>query len=182
MYDNTKRNAEKKRNWDSKSDIPLFEDVLKVIGDTPINIEFKNPNDRVITETYDLLKKYDKTASTIWGTYKSKYTPILNKTDTEMARYATFEEVSKLIIYYYLGMLPFTNFDCDYIQIPFPSKTYLAHLKQTNGDNWQTNLYFKLLQVHSVLMRPAFRHMKKRGVKTMMWVVNEEEDVDHMMS
>jgi len=43
-------------------------------------------------------------------------------------------------------------------------------------------LYLSLITLTNVTANPLLRHMNKRGVLTMYWVLNDDDEVQHVMN
>ncbi|KAJ4936061.1 hypothetical protein JOQ06_017585 [Pogonophryne albipinna] len=101
--------------------IPLLKDVFEAFPHTPVNIDIKVNDDRLIKKVSEMVVNYDRENLTVWGNVSNK---IVNKCYTENPRipvlFSLFR-VLQLLGLFYTGLLPFVPLKEQFLEIPMPS-------------------------------------------------------------
>lgn len=84
--------------------------------------------------------------------------------------------VAKLFLLYVTGLLPFMSIRDDSLQLPLWTPEFLRWKLDTSQDHRKVRGFFKGISVMNWLLPPLVRHLRKRGILTMMWVCNTEEE------
>jgi len=74
-----------------------------------LNMELKEPWDDLKTETYDLLKKYDRAENVIWGNFVRLENNKLKVLGPEVTNFAHPNNFAFLYLLYFSGLLPFVE-------------------------------------------------------------------------
>uniref|UniRef100_A0A8C2XFD8 Glycerophosphodiester phosphodiesterase domain containing 1 n=1 Tax=Cyclopterus lumpus TaxID=8103 RepID=A0A8C2XFD8_CYCLU len=133
--------------------IPLLRDVFDAFPNTPVNIDIKVNNDKLIKKVSELIVKYDREHLTVWGNANNKIVKKCHRENPRIPVLFSLPRVLQLLGLFYTGLLPFVPLKEQFLEIPMPSII--------------TNL----------LMRKAlFDHLTARGIQVYIWVLNDEED------
>lgn len=160
---------------------PLFDDVCRELGDTPINMELKTCGGNVSEEVYKILKKYNKLDQVVWGYVKHEYAMKLRKIDPNVARFASKKEVMQIIVGYFFGFLPFVSLSCDTLQVPIFNDGFKVTKYREITNPIKRNFYFGFLITTLWLGAALFKHLELRGIETIFWVINSEKELEHCL-
>lgn len=153
--------------------IPLLKDVFEAFPHTPVNIDIKVNDDRLIKKVSEMVVNYDRENLTVWGNASNK---IVNKCYTENPRipvlFSLFR-VLQLLGLFYTGLLPFVPLKEQFLEIPMPS--IITKIKGPDRLTRSQRLIAWLAD--TLLMRKTlFQHLTARGIQVYIWVLNDEED------
>jgi len=158
--------------------IPLLEDVLQKYPTLPLNIDIKAESDELIDETHQLLKKYKRTDSVIWGSFRESTTKKLHAKDSTVPLFFSMAGTAKLLLAYYTGVLPFMPIKESYLEIPVFSKEKIKSLASLSAYGSKLNIAGVLAM--NLLVSPGlFSHLNKRGISVFSWVQNDEGMYDY---
>ena len=154
--------------------IPTLESVFENFPNLSINIDIKTYDETLIDKVNDLIIKYDREKLTVWGNFFDKTTQKCYQTNPNIGLLFSVKRVVQLLVYFYLGILPYVTFQETHLEIPMP---ILAYKRYGQDMTWKHKLVANLADF--LLMRKSlFEHLDYRGIKTYMWVLNSEEDFD----
>uniref|UniRef100_A0A8C2XFJ1 Glycerophosphodiester phosphodiesterase domain containing 1 n=1 Tax=Cyclopterus lumpus TaxID=8103 RepID=A0A8C2XFJ1_CYCLU len=140
--------------------IPLLRDVFDAFPNTPVNIDIKVNNDKLIKKVSELIVKYDREHLTVWGNANNKIVKKCHRENPRIPVLFSLPRVLQLLGLFYTGLLPFVPLKEQFLEIPMPSII--------------TNIFSFSC---SLLMRKAlFDHLTARGIQVYIWVLNDEED------
>ncbi|XP_068173161.1 lysophospholipase D GDPD1 [Antennarius striatus] len=153
--------------------IPLLTDVFDAFPNTPVNIDVKVNNDKLIRKVSELVVKYDREHLTVWGNYRNQIVKKCYKENPRIPVLFSLPRVLQLLGLYYTGLLPFVPLKEHFLEIPMPS--IVNKLIDPHGFNRCLRLAAWLAD--SLLMRKTlFEHLTARGIQVYVWVLNDEED------
>uniref|UniRef100_A0A8C8DVY5 Glycerophosphodiester phosphodiesterase domain containing 1 n=2 Tax=Oryzias sinensis TaxID=183150 RepID=A0A8C8DVY5_9TELE len=133
--------------------IPLLRDIFDAFPNTPVNVDIKVNNDKLIKKVSELIVKYNRQHLTVWGNSSNQVVKKCYKENPQIPVLFSLPRVLQLLALFYSGLLPFVPIKEQFLEIPMPSII--------------TNL----------LMRKAlFQHLTARGIQVYIWVLNDEED------
>uniref|UniRef100_H2M7A2 Glycerophosphodiester phosphodiesterase domain containing 1 n=1 Tax=Oryzias latipes TaxID=8090 RepID=H2M7A2_ORYLA len=133
--------------------IPLLRDIFDAFPNTPVNVDIKVNNDKLIQKVSELIVKYNRQHLTVWGNSSNQVVKKCYKENPQIPVLFSLPRVLQLLALFYSGLLPFVPIKEQFLEIPMPSII--------------TNL----------LMRKAlFQHLTARGIQVYIWVLNDEED------
>ncbi|CAI2372485.1 unnamed protein product [Moneuplotes crassus] len=162
--------------------LSLFEEVLQKF-DVPINCDFKKGEKDVILEAHSLIKKYKYQDKIIWGSFHQSTTKMLKEVDPQISRFVSKEEFFKCTLLYYLGLLPFCKIDFQSFQVPYPNEFFWSNrLTDSNRSVFENPKTFKVLfKMIQWTISPMLKHLEKRGIQTILWVINDQDDLDKVL-
>jgi len=148
----------------------------------PINLDFKRGDQEVIRITHDLLKKYNYTGKVIWGSFEESVKAKWKAQDPSISRFASKKDVFKTCLLYYLGLLPYWKLDYESLQVPFPNDYFWSiRLSDTNKSFFDDPKKFKYVyKLMKYTLTPMLRHLDKRGIQTILWVINDHDNLDEI--
>ncbi|XP_005882040.1 PREDICTED: glycerophosphodiester phosphodiesterase domain-containing protein 3 isoform X2 [Myotis brandtii] len=96
-----------------------LEDVFQRFPRMPVSVEVKEENEKLIHKIASLVRHFDRNEITIWASEKSSIMKKCKAANPEMPLSFTRCRVIRLLLLYYLGLLPF---------VPIPEKFLLCFL------------------------------------------------------
>lgn len=140
-------------------------------------MELKDTDDQLKEKVSRLLKEYKREKYTIWGCVDHIQSKILTIVNPKVPRWTTKWGIIKTLIFYMLGVLPFTTFEFDSLQLPYNTIDYYnMKMKEEKGS---VMMWIQLMVIGfgAFVAWPMLYHLKARGVVTMFWVCNDEGDI-----
>ncbi|KAM7147778.1 lysophospholipase D GDPD3 isoform 3-T3 [Molossus nigricans] len=132
-----------------------LEDMFQRFPRTPMSVEVKEGNDKLIHKIASLVRHFDRNEITIWASEKSSVMRKCKAANPEMPISFTVSRSVWLLLLYYLGLLPF---------IPIPERFFLCFLPTI---------------INRLIMRKSLiQHLEQRGVQVVFWCLNEESDFE----
>ncbi len=164
--------------------VPLFEDVLKWLPDDRfLIVEVKENNYDLISQVHALLHKYDRQKNVVWFSLNEGICKKLRDFDPNMPTIASVTMTLKIVLYYYLGILPFMSLPFNVFGITADE----VDINRLNSEPSFNSLPTFMKQILAFLLegRPPymmnsprlFSHMKARGIPTWILGVNSEYDL-----
>lgn len=155
--------------------IPLLKDVFDAFPDTPINIDIKVNDDKLIKKVSELVVQYDREDLTVWGNASHQIIKKCYKENPRVPLLFSFPRVLQLLGLFYTGLLPFVPLKEQFLEIPMPSIIN----KLIDPSNLTRSQRFLAYLADTLLMRKAlFNHLTARGIQVYIWVLNDEEDFE----
>ena len=85
--------------------------------------------------------------------------------------------MSKIFIFFLLGMLPFYPVGEDSLQFMIMTKGFIYEwYGRPKPQGCSENMFICMIKFFNFIMRPVFWHLRKRGIHVMLWSPNEEAD------
>ncbi|KRX01742.1 PLC-like phosphodiesterase, TIM beta/alpha-barrel domain [Pseudocohnilembus persalinus] len=161
---------------------PLFEDVLKKYPNAIFNVEIKTPTDEFLQLLNNLIVKYDKSESIVWGCRPPEYNKKIYKVNPKVQRWFNESIVFKTYFLFMIGLLPFVDLKENSFQVPLYTTDF--HLwKKKEAKTLRQQIYvfimFKLVYLWTVLGGFIVYHLKQRGIVTYYWVLNSIYEFNH---
>uniref|UniRef100_A0A671PTB9 Glycerophosphodiester phosphodiesterase domain containing 3a n=1 Tax=Sinocyclocheilus anshuiensis TaxID=1608454 RepID=A0A671PTB9_9TELE len=102
-------NLEVRGHFSTGSDrnFALLEDVFRKFPHIAVNIEVKENNSMLVEKISDLVKKYNREATSVWASVDTTIMKNCRKTNSSMPYMFTVKRGLKLLLLYYTGLLPF---------------------------------------------------------------------------
>uniref|UniRef100_A0A8C5GR39 GP-PDE domain-containing protein n=1 Tax=Gouania willdenowi TaxID=441366 RepID=A0A8C5GR39_GOUWI len=101
--------------------IPLLRDVFDAFPNTPVNIDIKVNDDKLIKKVSELVVKYDREHLTVWGNASNKIVKKCYKENPHIPVLFSFPRVLQILGFFYTGLLPFVPLKEQFLEIPMPS-------------------------------------------------------------
>lgn len=152
-----------------------LEDVFQRFPRTPMSVEVKGENDKLIHKIASLVRHFDRNEITIWASENSSVMRKCKAANPEMPFSFTISRAVWLLLLYYLGLLPF---------IPIPERFFLCFLPTIINRTYFPFSHPVLNQLAAVvskwlIMRKSLiQHLEQRGVQVVFWCLNEESDFE----
>ncbi|XP_070218361.1 lysophospholipase D GDPD3 isoform X2 [Bos mutus] len=132
-----------------------LEDLFRRFPRTPMSVEVKERNEELIHKIACLVRHYDRNEITIWASEKSSIMKKCKAANPEMPTSFTLSRGFWVLLFYYLGLLPF---------ISIPEKFFMCFLPTI---------------INRLIMRKSLiQHLQQRGVQVVFWCLNEESDFE----
>ncbi|RDD46469.1 Glycerophosphodiester phosphodiesterase domain-containing protein 1 [Trichoplax sp. H2] len=152
--------------------IALLSEVFDAFPNTPINMDLKVCDEKLIIQTDCLIRKYKRENITIWGSANDVVLQKLYLQNPEVPTFFSKRRVVITILLFYTGLLPFVPIKESYFEVIMPSIVK----KVLNPElPIKSCAYAKFIDY--LLMRPSLiNHLKRRGIQVYLWVLNDEND------
>ncbi|XP_068919780.1 lysophospholipase D GDPD3 isoform X1 [Petaurus breviceps papuanus] len=132
-----------------------LEDVFQRFPQTPMSVEVKVEDDKLINKIATMVKHFGRSEITIWASEKNSIMKKCHAANPEMPTSFTVTRVIWLLLMYYGGLLPFFSI----------SERFL--------------LCFLPTIINRLIMRKSLiRHLEERGIQVVFWCLNEESDFE----
>lgn len=132
----------------------------------------------LIEQVDQMLRKYNYQDKVIWGSFNNETTTKCQIVNHEVSRFQSRQEFFKVLILYYLGLLPFWKLEFQSFQAPYPNDGFLA----TQIGNPDRKHFVKFFKYYYWFIKrtvsPLLKHLEKRGIQVILWVVNEEDNLN----
>ena len=144
-------------------------------------MELKTNGGDVAKEVHRILKKHNKLNQVIWGYKDSKHVAELRNIDPNVARFCSAGELMKVLVAYTFGFLPYITLTFDTLQVPLFTDGYRVTLLREMKSCLKRRLFFAFMHIVLWIAGPMFIHLKKRGIETILWVINSEEELEECL-
>ncbi|GAB5582935.1 lysophospholipase D GDPD3 isoform X1 [Prionailurus iriomotensis] len=176
-----------------------LEDVFQRFPRMPMSVEIKEENEELINKIAGLVRHFDRNEITVWATEKSSVMKKCRAANPEMPFSFTIGRAIRLLLLYYLGLLPFASIPERFFFCFLPTiinRTYFPF--SCSGLNQLAAVISKWL----IMRRSLIHHLEQRGVqatnmniplpgglrrggelppsgfKVVFWCLNEESDFE----
>ncbi|XP_062992971.1 lysophospholipase D GDPD3 [Elgaria multicarinata webbii] len=159
--------------------IPSLEEVFQSFPGMPINIEIKPDNDELIRKVADLVRQYNRSNITIWASFEGSVLKKCCAANTDMPYIFTVKRGIKVLLLYYVGLLPFLPLPETFLEFALPSimnRTYFP-VKKGFWGAMLAKITHKL-----VMKKKLFKHLEDRGIQVLLWVLNENKEFEEAFS
>lgn len=155
--------------------MPLLSEVFAEFPNTPVNIDIKTPSEELIQEVYKLIKQFNREDITIWGSFHHSVTKRCYELNPKIPLFFSARSILYLLILTYTGLLPFFPIKETCLEI------FLPHVAAKNPGMREQTKYLRgkiLLRLFDwfIVRKFLIDHLRKRGIPTYLWVLNEKED------
>ncbi|KAL1418605.1 hypothetical protein MTO96_005640 [Rhipicephalus appendiculatus] len=139
--------------------IPLLSDIFTLFPSVPVNIDIKTNNDKLVEKVHELIKEFNREDITVWGSFHHSVATKCYKLNPQRV------------------CCPFVPLRQSCLEILLPSvakrnPSMMEQLKQP-----KSRFLFRLLD-WLVVRKFVINHLRKRGIPTYLWVLNEKEDFE----
>eukprot|EP00118_Oscarella_pearsei_P004348 m.18433 g.18433 ORF g.18433 m.18433 type:complete len:329 (+) comp27660_c0_seq1:2432-3418(+) len=160
--------------------IPTLTEVFEAFPDFPINLDVKFESDELINKVYDLICKHKRQRFTIWGSMIESNKKKIYAKDSTIPMFFSAKQVLRAYVLLLTGLLPFWPIKEGYFESCWP---YVLMERAGFNPPIPPILKFLVKTFDSKLVhRAMYYHLKKRGIVSYVWVLNEEEDYEVAMN
>eukprot|EP00288_Rhodomonas_lens_P000948 CAMPEP_0177731796 /NCGR_PEP_ID=MMETSP0484_2-20121128/22751_1 /TAXON_ID=354590 /ORGANISM="Rhodomonas lens, Strain RHODO" /LENGTH=283 /DNA_ID=CAMNT_0019244951 /DNA_START=34 /DNA_END=886 /DNA_ORIENTATION=+ len=168
--------------------IPLLEDVLVAFGQRmAMHIDVKTGGTKIICELDRLIRVHDLEGSVVWGSPSEPQREALMAQNANIKTFASKDGVISTYAFWYLGLLPFLRSSAlgqmaDYFSVVHPTPAMRNHFHQLMAGPQPGPLREAMAQSGTAILSwlldspMMFQLLEARGVRVLLWVVNDEED------
>jgi len=162
---------------DSKSiehSYTLLRDLFEEYPFFPVNLDPKNAKN--VGPVLEIIRHYNKEKTIVWGSFGDDVNQKCYRLAPEIPLIIGLKPLVKIIILFYLGLLPFFPIKETYLEIPMLGRI-IKHHDSSQSDRNTRAKWLKVLDW--LMLSPClFRHLQRRGMQVYAWVLNDEEDFD----
>ena len=160
--------------------IPLLSELFEEFPDTFINIDLKgaDPDGEMRRKVHDMIVEHKREAITCWGSFSNAKVKACYAENAQIPVMFSATRTVALLGMFYTGLLPFVPLKEQYLEVPLITGTdadrFAAHGFGAGG--WQRGV----IRCAGWLMRSSilFSHLEKRGVSTVVWTYNSDDEYD----
>ncbi|CAF1542881.1 unnamed protein product, partial [Didymodactylos carnosus] len=155
--------------------IPLLKEVFEHYPTTPINLDVKVDDNRLIHSISELIKEYKREHLTYWGSFSHLICKKLDKENPRIVRFFSLKEAAYLVFAFWTGLLPFLSLKPGAFEIPFPGEVFQETTRALDR-KFKTILYLVEKALHN---KSLFQYLKRRGIPVYVWILNNENEFEH---
>jgi glycerophosphoryl diester phosphodiesterase len=156
---------------------PTLEEIFTLFPTILINVELKTPTEEAIIKTGEMIRKYKREHTTVWGCKSSKDTKIVNKYFPEALLFFPIEKALGTYLLFITGLLPFFPIRENSLQMVKLNQEYYKW-KASENISMSTKCLIQAIRFFNWVSPVVFWHLHKRGVVTVYWVLNSEVDFE----
>jgi len=152
----------------------LLRDLFQEYPFFPMNIDPKNATN--VEPVLEIIREFKKEKTVVWGSFSEEVNRKCFHLAPEIPLLFGIKPLIKIVILFYLGLLPFFPIRESYLEIPMLGRIRRGHdISQSDRNSRAT--WLKVLD-YLMLNSYLFRHLQRRGIQVYAWVLNCEEDFD----
>ena len=157
----------------SQSDFSFvkLDDLFECHKEIVIHIDTKDGKPSLVNRVSEIIVKHDRLKNTVWGNMSEVKNDLCYSVNPDITMFMSIRKVIFTYLMFYLGLIGFFPLKESVLDIPMPS----AILKQFSDvlSGWQKMLVHI---AHFLMMnRLLFWHLRRRGIKVVVFVLNKEE-------
>ncbi|CAK6444945.1 unnamed protein product [Pipistrellus nathusii] len=152
-----------------------LEDIFQRFPRVPVSVEVKEENEQLIHKIGSLVRHFDRNEITIWASEKSSIMKKCKAANPDMPLSFTRWRTIRLLLLYYLGLLPF---------VPIPEKFLLCFLPTIINRTYfpfscsALNRLSATVTKWLIMRKSLIQYLEQRGVQVVFWCLNEEADFE----
>lgn len=130
------------------------------------------------------MRKYERENITVWGAFGALNESLRNKNPNTVNFYSA-GEVLKIYLLFLSGLLPFVCIRQGVLDIPLMTDNFEKMAKSFSRSKCMSCLIFfvmLILKCFNFFSWFFIRHLKKRGILTFYFILNDEEDFDRALN
>ncbi|XP_029803317.1 lysophospholipase D GDPD3 isoform X3 [Suricata suricatta] len=142
-----------------------LEDVFRRFPRMPMSVEIKEDNEELINKVADLVRHFDRNEITIWASVNGSVMNKCRAANPEMPFSFTIGRAFWMVLFYYLGLLPFASIPERFFLCFLPTiinRTYFPF--SCSGLNQLAAVVTKWL----LMRKSLIHHLQQRGVQAGM--------------
>lgn len=159
------------KSQETEARMPLLEDIFINFPNMPVNLDIKDNDDELIEQTVQLVEKYQRENLVIWGNNNSVVVDKLYEKNPNVAVFFSLRRVLLLLVWFYTGLLPFVPLKERFFDVPLIDCFSKMRTEPTRMQKFLISIV-DFIFTSKVLIA----HLRKRGIPTYFWVLNDEED------
>ncbi|XP_055483666.1 LOW QUALITY PROTEIN: lysophospholipase D GDPD3 [Psammomys obesus] len=156
-----------------------LEDVFQKFPRTPMIVEIKEKNEELIHKVTNLARRFDRSEITIWASEKNSVMKRCKAANPEMPMSFTIWRSIRILLLYYLGLLPFVSIPERFFFCFLPTIINRTYFPFSCGC---LNKLSALVTKWVIMRKSLIRHLQDRGVQVLFWCLNEESYFEEAFS
>mmetsp|Transcript_8418 Transcript_8418/g.14091 ORF Transcript_8418/g.14091 Transcript_8418/m.14091 type:complete len:292 (+) Transcript_8418:225-1100(+) len=173
-----------------QSSYSRLEDIFAALPkEQVIQVDIKDmQSEEAVRAVLHLVRKYERESTTIVGCLSQRNNNLIRRLNPRLPTFLTYEEFGLTFFYLLSGLLPFVSLPYDIVPAPYLTHDYmkmkLEERAEATGLIKRTSYLLFLLAI-SIVNKTAnglFSHLNKRGIVTCYWVLNDDEEIAHVMN
>ncbi|KAM6156042.1 lysophospholipase D GDPD3 [Rhynchocyon petersi] len=152
-----------------------LEDVFQRFPKTPLSLEIKEKDEKLINKIADLVRRFDRNEITIWASEKSSIMKKCKAANPEMPFSFTVSRGVWVLLLYYVGLLPFISVPEHFLFCFLP--TIINRKYFPFPCSWLNQLA-AVVTKWLIMRKSLIQHLEARGIQVVFWCLNEESDFE----
>ncbi|KAF4015718.1 hypothetical protein G4228_007308 [Cervus hanglu yarkandensis] len=139
-----------------------LEDLFRRFPRTPMSVEVKERNEELIHKIAGLVRHYDRNEITVWASEKSSIMKKCKAANPEMPTSFTLSRGFWVLLFYYLGLLPFISIPEKFLICFLPTiinRTYFPFSRS------RLNQLAAVVAKWLIMRKSLIQHLQQRGVQ-----------------
>lgn len=149
--------------------------------DTILHLDIKTSSVKFVETVVELTDSFNRLPRTVIGSMGQRNTKALRallakkkkEKGVDSHTFASIGEVMTLHVIYYLGLLPFVSLPFDFYSVPIPTTDMMEWFREKGWMRWIGHFVGRCFYAPGM-----WRHMQRRGIVVIGWVVNSEHDFE----
>lgn len=148
-----------------------------------ISIDIKGDSDELKHKVNDLIKEFKREHLTIWGSMKPKHHNRIKEINPMIPQFFSATQCIWVYFLYYTGLLFLCPLPADVFMVPLFTKSKLHMMgKMLKHRSCLLRVIVVILRIMTMNSKYLYRHLRKRGVLVVVWVLNEDEEFEEALS
>ena len=148
-----------------------LDDLFEYHKEIIIHIDTKDGKPSLVNSVSELIVKHDRLKNTVWGNMSEAKNDLCYSVNPDITMFMSIRKVIFTYLMFYLGLIGFYPMKESVFDIPMPSSILEQFRDVLSG--WQKILVHI---THFLMMnRVLFWHLRRRGIKVVVFVLNKEE-------
>eukprot|EP00347_Sterkiella_histriomuscorum_P004184 403361426 len=145
-----------------------------------ISIDLKNASEEISDKVNELIKEFKRENLTIWGSMFPSQHKKIGKLNPNIPQFFSGGQTLTVYLLYYLGLLFLYPLPSDAFMVPLFTqeklKLFSGAFKKRGRGGLLGHMIIILMGVLIGNSKNLYRHLRKRGVIVVVWVLNEESE------
>lgn len=164
-------------NTDRK--IPLLREVFEKFPEVPMNIDVKANDEELLCKVTSLVREFKREGITVIGSFSSHLSGKCQEMNPDLLHFCCFCKVLKILVSFYLGLLPFLTINESFFEIMMPSVGFDKN--NCLPTNLKSRIFLRMVDF-IIMNRFLFRHLQRRGIRVYVWVLNHEDQFERALA
>jgi len=159
--------------------MPTLEETFQKLPETIMHIDLKGNSPGLVEETLKLVRKYNRENITVLGAMSQKKTDQIRKLNPNTLTFCSIGSYFGVMLLYMFGLLPFFPVAFNFFSVG--KRT--VEMRQMSKNPPKEIKSPRLIKIAMAVMGffdwisgPLFRHLQKRGIVVVWWVLNDPQD------
>ena len=169
--------GEKFRSETTNHRIPKLSELFERLPNTLMHIDLKDDHPDLPLEASKIVNQFDREHITILGGMKQIKQNKYKKLNPKALTFCSIGGYFGVFMLYIFGLLPFWPIYFDSFSVGKRTVEIARILQKPNlPRKWIFRIAIGVLRFFDFISKPLFRHLQKRGILVIWWVLNDPKD------